>query len=464
MNKILKYTACCFMALFIQACKLTDVTDLKPDHKLDESTVVVDIPSAEKLLAGGYYSLRDEPLALYCAAIPGYMGLNLTSTLATYTSFINNNVLPDNNILNNSVYAGPYQLIQTANFVIEKTQALQVTNPRKGSIIAEAKFLRALGHFYVLRLFGQFWDINSKYGIELKDKPNLPVTARANVKASYELILSDLDEAIKNCPDYETGIAKGYATKLAAKALKSRVLLYKKDYTGAASMAEEVMDGPAELTSNFLNMFQIEKYKSDEVILAAITFANNNNIYFENGKSRYYVSGGFNLSDRYIALLRTDVRKTIIGRTSRDPVADPTKWYGNGKFLKGVDGSRNDTEYYFRLAEAYLIYAEAEARRDGGSLSDAIDAVNALRLKRGAGIVSATSKAQLLTLIRTEKELELGAESGEDWFDIVRYIKNGDVQAATVKATLADENKLILPIPQVTVEASNKVVEQNPGY
>lgn len=463
MNKISIYTTCCFMALLVQACKLTDVTDLKPDHKLDQNTVVVDIPSAEKLLTGAYYSLRDEPLSLNCPAIAGYMGVNLTSISSGFTTFINNNVQTDNTTVNNLIYAGPYQLIQTANFVIEKTGALQSSDPRKTSVIAEAKFLRALGHFYALRLFGQFWDINSKYGIELKDKPSLPIAARADVKASYELILSDLDEAIKSCPKYVTGVPKGYATELAAKALKSRVLLYKKDYTGSALLAKEVMAGPAVLSSNFLNMFQVDKYNSDEVILASITFANNNNLYYENGKSYYYVSGGYNLSDRYLALLKTDARKTIIGKNSKDP-ADPTKWHGNGKFLKGVDGSRNDTEYYFRLAEAYLIYAEAEARRDGGSLTDALTAINTLRVKRGSLPVSAANKTDLLALIRTEKELELGAESGEDWFDIVRYIKNGDVQASTIKATLADENKLILPIPQVSIDASNKIIVQNPGY
>lgn len=449
--------------VMIQACKLTDVTDLKPDHKLDESTVITDIASAEKLLAGTYYSLRDEPMAFYLPAYAGLMGVNLTSASSSLAPYINNDVKPNNPTLNSDLYAGPYAMIQTANFVIERTTALKVNDPRKLGVIAEARFLRALGHFYTLRLFGQFWDINSKFGIEIKDKPNLPITARADVKTSYDFILADLDEAIKNCPDYAIGVDKGYATKLAAKALKSRVLLYKKDYSGAAVLAKEVMAGPAVLTSNFVNMFQTDKYHSNEVILAAITFANNNNIYFENGKAYYYTLGGYILSDRYTALLANDARKAIIVKTTKDP-ADPTKWHGNGKFSKGVDGSRNDTEYYFRLAEAYLIYAEAEARRDGGNLTDALGAVNTLRIKRGVSIVSASGKAELLTLIRTEKELELGAESGEDWFDIVRYIKNGDVQAQSVKSTLKDENKLILPIPQVSVDASAGVILQNTGY
>lgn len=465
MKKTILYAInACLFVMAMQACKLTDVTDIKPINKLDANTVVTDIPSAEKLLAGAYYTLRMDGMA---AAIPlntSLMGLNVDSPDPGSAQFITNTVQTNNNVLNQSIYAPPYQLIQTANWVIEKVGALNVTVPRKAEIIAEAKFLRALGHFYVLRLFGQFWDINSVYGIEIKEKAISPIVARATVLTSYNLILADLDEAIKGCPDYKVGstIKKGYATKLAAKAIKARVLLYKKDYKEAALLAKEVMSGPAILTSNFLNMFIAEKYNSNEVILASITFDRNPANYAESPKLLYW--DGYNtaaLSARYIAFLGNDKRNSIV--TPPDPNY-PDEPVINGKFSVGVDNGGNDTEYYFRLAEAYLIYAEAEARRDGGNLTDALDALNALRLKRGMTGVSASNKAQLLALIRIEKELELGAESGEDWFDIVRYIKNGDVQAASIKQSLVDESKLILPIPQITVDASNKVIAQNPGY
>lgn len=447
----------------LQSCKLTDVTDLKPENKLDESTVVVDIPSAEKLLAGAYYSLRDEPMANQTPFFVGMMGLNVTETRVSSAVYLNNNVPPNNANLNSNLYGGPYQLIQTANFVILKTGALTVTDPRKAQIIAEAKFLRALGHFYILRLFGQFWDVASPYGIEIKDIPNSPIAARAGVKASYEFILADLDAAISDCPEYKTGVMKGYATKLAAKALKARVLLYEKKYAEAAILAKEVMSGPSVLSADFVNLFTKEKYNADEVLLASITFANNNSVYYENGKSYYWTSGGYKLTSRYTELLRQDARKSIIVRTSTDPV-DLLKWRGNGKFSTGVEGSRNDTEYYLRLAEVYLIYAEAETRRAGGNLEDALKVLNTLHTKRGNPEVTAYGQKDLLDLIRKEKELELGGESGEDWYDIVRYIKNGDLQAAAVKQSLTDENKLILPIPQVSVDASNYLIKQNPGY
>lgn len=459
--KIICASCACLVLLFTQSCELTEVTKVDPYYKLGEETVVTDMASAEKLLAGAYYSLKDEAMANQMGIYTSLMGLNVISTAVSSFAYTNNAVQTSDININTHLYAGPYQLIQTANWVIDKTGALDVKDPRKVQIIAEARFLRALGHFYILRLFGEFWDLNSKFGVEIKDKPKLPVAPRADVKTSYDLILSDLDEAILNGKDYVKGSKKGYATKLAAKAIKAKVLLYKKDYTGAATLAKEVMAGPAVLASNFVDLFQKEKHMSDEVILSALVLATGNSS--STGKTFYWINAGNFLSPRYTALLAGDMRKAIIVKNFADP-ADPLKWRGNGKFTVGIDGTGYDTEYYFRLAEAYLIYAEAETRRDGGVLTDALNVLNALRLKRGMIGVSAANKAELLALIRTEKELELGGESGEDWFDLVRYIKNGDVEALVVKPVLQDEGKLILPIPQLSIDASNKILAQNPGY
>lgn len=465
MKKIFSYiTSACLLVVTIQACKLTDVTDLKPQYKLDENTVVTDIPSAENLLAGAYYVLRMDGMAASIPYHTSLMGLNVSTADPAASVFVNNTVPTDNRELNEVIYGSPYEMIQTANWVIEKTGKLTTTVARKAEIIAEAKFLRALGHFYILRLFGQFWDSNSLYGIEIRSQSILPIAERATVKASYDFILADLDEAIKFCPQYVTGatVKKGYATKLAAKALKSRVLLYKKDYSEAALLAKDVMAGPAVLSNDFLNMFIRDKYYSNEVILASITFYKNTTPYGDSYKLTFWNTyNAGSLSPRYIDLLANDARKTIVTPPDPDYPDEPVL---NGKFSVGVDDGWNDTEYYFRLAEAYLIYAEAEVRRVGGSLSDAQNAVNALRIKRGVLPVSASDKTELLALIRREKELELGAESGEDWFDIVRYIKNKDVEAGTVKLSLRDENKLILPVPQVSIDAAGGLLKQNPGY
>ena len=111
------------LTMMMQGCKLTDVTDLKPENKLDESSVVTDIPSAEKLLAGAYYTLRMDDMAGSIPYHTSLMGLNVSSVDPANAPYLNNTVMPDNEVLNGKIYDAPYEMIQTANWVIEKTGA-----------------------------------------------------------------------------------------------------------------------------------------------------------------------------------------------------------------------------------------------------------------------------------------------------------------------------------------------------
>ena len=77
---------------------------------------------------------------------------------------------------------------------------------------------------------------------------------------------------------------------------------------------------------------------------------------------------------------------------------------------------------------------------------------------------SATTKAALLEAIRIEKILELGAESGEEWFDLVRYAVEGNLSIQAFKPGVTNETKYVLPLPKSTVRLSLGIVEQNPGY
>ena len=121
-------------------------------------------------------------------------------------SFRDNNVDPQNSTIA-GIYSQWYKVLNNANHIIEKTAIIPTTDPRKESLIAEAKFIRALSHFYLLRAFGQFYDMNSSYGIVLKDKPILSADPqpRATVKACYDLIISDLDDAITKAPSFSKG-------------------------------------------------------------------------------------------------------------------------------------------------------------------------------------------------------------------------------------------------------------------
>ncbi|MCK0131642.1 RagB/SusD family nutrient uptake outer membrane protein [Flavobacteriaceae bacterium F08102] len=100
-------------------------------------------------------------------------------------------------------------------------------------------------------------------------------------------------------------------------------------------------------------------------------------------------------------------------------------------------------------------------RCPGGSMTDALDKLNDIRFRAGVPLKSFVDKATLLEDIRLEKSLELYCETGENWFDLVRYDQLGDIDASFVKPTITSDNKLIFPIPNNAL-LGNTLLIQNP--
>lgn len=368
-------------------------------------------------------------------------------------AFFINDVNPDNSYLE-LMYSKMYFLINNANHVITKTELLNTEDSRKEEIIAEAKFLRAQAHFYLLRLFGEFFDTNSTFGIVLKTMPisNADAQPRASVAETYELILEDLDYAISHAPDFSSTF---YVSKIAAKALKSKVALYQKDYSTAASLAREVLDSDErELEESYADIFTKKVVSPNEVIFQT-PFDNLNN---RNNKA-FMLRVYFELSDEYVALMENDARYgAAVAVTSAGSIRN-NKF--NGATYNGVPLTA-DTEYFLRLDEIYLIYAEAILRAET-DVEASRSALNVIRERSVNPLVTTAVPSELLEAIRIEKILELGAESGEEWFDLVRFHKEGDININDFKE-LSSETRLILPLPIQTVELSNNVVKQNSGY
>lgn len=261
-------------------------------------------------------------------------------------AFFINDVNPDNSYLE-LMYSKMYFLINNANHVITKTELLNTEDSRKEEIIAEAKFLRAQAHFYLLRLFGEFFDTNSTFGIVLKTMPisNADAQPRASVAETYELILEDLDYAISHAPDFSSTF---YVSKIAAKALKSKVALYQKDYSTAASLAREVLDSDErELEESYADIFTKKVVSPNEVIFQT-PFDNLNN---RNNKA-FMLRVYFELSDEYVALMENDARYgAAVAVTSAGSIRN-NKF--NGATYNGVPLTA-DTEYFLRL-EKFTLY------------------------------------------------------------------------------------------------------------
>jgi len=459
----LSYAVAFLFALSLQACSLVDVTDITPPFKLSEENVITDIPSANKVLTGTYAQLHSFSLIVDQPGVTGCMGLSFdvsTSGGSSYQQFADNDVKPDNSVIG-GIYTSWYYIINMSSHIIEKTSVLTTNDPRKNEIIAEASFLRALGHFSLLRLYGQFFDTSSPYGIVTWNAPAKDVVAkpRSTVSDSYAQIEQDLKIAVANAPQYST--AK-FASRQAANMLLAKVYLYKKDYVQAAQYAAATIDqrGNAKLEDKFADVFT-KWFNSKEALLAP-PFDDKNE---RNNKAfafRSYVLPKMS----YFNSLAGDPRQTVVVTfTTTTPVATR-----NGKFsnttINGQALTAN-TEYYLRLSEAYLILAEALIRTGNpADLAKGRDMINVIRARAGATLIlpAVQTKAELLQIVLKEKLMELGCESGEEWYDLVRFMVEGDLNIASYKPNVTTKTKYIIPIPIATIKAANGVVKQNPGY
>lgn len=450
MNSVLKkYIVVVFGLSTLTACNLVNVTDIEPVNQLSDDQAITNISSAEKVLTGAYGQVRGGlELIVYSPGSAAQLGLTFVGV--GENSYALNSVSPDDNTLS-AIYIRWYKIINITNHIIEKTEKLNVENPRKAEIIAEAKFLRALSNFYLLRFWGQFYNMNSEYGIVLRDKSvaNADPFPRNSVKECYDLIFSDLDYAIAKAPEFKGAV---YASKISAMALKAKVLLYAKNYQGISDLTNAVIaSGKVKLEPAFADIFK-HKFYSTEALFAT-PFDEKR----ERNNKPFMFRSSFLMSDYYKNIMTNDARKsTAITATGR-----------NGKFLGGTTLDNKplpaDTEYFLRLAEVYLIQAEAIVR-SGGSFTEARNAINVIRKRAGMPDITVDTKAGLLEAIRMEKIYELGAESGEEWFDMIRYSIEGDINIELIKPTIKSEAQYILPIPLNTIRTSKGLIKQNPGY
>jgi hypothetical protein len=463
MEKRLIYINVLFLsAILFQSCELVDVTNIQPPNELSEKTVITDISTAEKVLTGVYAQLHSFDLIVNQPGTTACMGISMVPGSmggADYQQFHNNSVSSDNYLLA-GIYTQWYYIINVSSHVIQKTRKLDTNDPRKNEIIAEASFLRALGHFYLLRWFGKFYDTNSELGVVTWNTPveDIVPKARNNVNDSYSQILDDLDFACEYAPAYRTAV---YASKQAAKVLKAKVLLYKRDYKAAAEVATDAIadKGNAVLEKPFSDIFA-NWFNSKEALIAPPFDSSN-----ERNNKAYAFRAWFLPAASFYERMGDDKRRdaTVYWST-------PTT-LRNGKFQNTSSGGQTltaNTEYYLRFAEIYLIQAEALVRSSSGmeNFQKGRDAINIIRSRADMPAIEqiVNTKKELLDIILKEKQMEFGCESGEDWFDLVRFAVEGDLNLKDYKDKVLSENQYILPIPAGSIKASYGVVVQNPGY
>lgn len=174
-----------------------------------------------------------------------------------------------------SIYSGQYRLIERANQVIANVPNTDMNETLRQRVIAEATFLRALGYFNLVRVYG---------GVPLKLTPTVDFSqtsfARASAADVYSQIITDLTGILQSNALPLTGsyaaADKGRAGKSAVQALLGKVYLTRAsdqllakpdDYQKAVTvLAELVADNDRALLPHYKDVFDYNKENHAEVI------------------------------------------------------------------------------------------------------------------------------------------------------------------------------------------------------
>ena len=229
------------LALVGTLASCSKILDVKPDGVLLINEALQTPEDFEKVLnscydvAANYYNGRIQ-------ALGEVLGDNLAEP-------VNNADLLEvyrrrTNVFNgtsNGVYREPYRSIFRINFLIENFDMVDVPAARRNSMEAECRFLRALGHFELVRLWGLPFrpsSAESDLGIVIQEENSgTTLKARNTVAETYRSIIRDLEFAEANLPD-ANGV---YADKMAAKAALAKVYFQMNNLEKAADYAGEVI-------------------------------------------------------------------------------------------------------------------------------------------------------------------------------------------------------------------------------
>jgi hypothetical protein len=398
-------------------------------------------------------------------------------------------------------FRDPYDAINRANAVLKYVPGISMPTTRRDQILGEARFIRALCYFNLVRLYGA---VPLRLEPTETGDPAVLNLARTPVDQVYGQIVSDLTIA----EGLTASTNPTRATKGSVDALLARVQLTQRNWAAAKDAANKVLtSGNYSLVQSFNSLYPANNNTQESVF--EVQFSGNT----DGGTSftlpdiimptppATYSFQKFNIPTLFrtgSSALSTDLTSVVdtindrrwsyqgtvnAGRNhasyvqGRGPAANDRgpfvwKWRSDGNNFNSPDNY-----YVLRYAEAYLAYAEASNELSGPT-QDALDKLNAIRQRAGlvaltTGSPEAASKVTLRAEIDKQRRLELAFE-GERWFDLVRYARHELADASarhTVSAldiiaqnrSTRDVNYLLFPIPLAELN-TNTQIQQNPGY
>ncbi|SEL99602.1 Starch-binding associating with outer membrane [Olivibacter domesticus] len=392
------------------------------------------------------------------------------SQIDDFTTLTNNGLLDD-------MWNHHYKGILSCNAVIDRIGNVAMDEALKNRYIAEARFLRALMYFNMVRTFGDIPLVTKEI---LKPEEGYAYTRNLSTEV-YEQIITDLEFAAQTLPIRYAAADLGRATAGAARGLLAKVYLTRQNWEQAATQAKLVIDlGIYMLMPEYADVFAISNKNGPESLFEV-----------------QYKKGGYGLgspfNNRFAPRQSGQLVSTIGAGTGHNhPTAEMASVYEVGDKRKEAamaEGYQNGNQFVavryvkkyldpalfeagdadnnwpiLRYADILLMRAEALNELGYTPNGEAFELLNQIRKRAGLSEKDATTLPDQVSFrdaLAQERRVELAYENHR-WFDLVRTGRALEVLGQ--KGENIQSHQLLFPIPQVQIDINPDQIKQNPGY
>lgn len=361
--------------------------------------------------------------------------------------------------------------------------------------LGEAYLIRAFYYHRLVTRFAKDYEpasASSDLGVPLVLEFDVTLQPeRASVEAVYQQILSDIGAAKTLLAGVPGSPNAGRFTYDAAVALEARVKLYMHDYTGALTAANSLItpdtypliDDAAELKAMWENdistevIFQLPLSAPNEL-------GNANDVYlrYQPNLDRFKPDW---VPQQWVVDMYddTDIRKNVyleqknleIQGTNYDGIWCINKYPGNPDLFTGANSNYQQKPKIFRIAEMYLVSAEAAAQNPATE-ADALATLNELRTARGVTPLVGLTGTALMDAIKDEWVREtlcegVRLENLKRWH--MGFSRSTPQNMSLIltgpnfdqKTVAADADKFVWAIPQNDITTNPNIAnQQNPGW
>ena len=396
------------------------------------------------------------------------------------TRDFNNNIIASVDGFSN--WVAFYNIITRASEVLYFTERIEFVDLEdKDRILGEAYFLRASAYYILAKNWGAVPLINEPFFAQGEDM----YVERTPVDQIYEQIVNDLTQAEELLPETRSDL-RVRATKAAAQALFCDVLLTRGytsfaqpgDFDNAIVKADAVLANPnysLEAGVNYADIFR-EGNSSETIFEVAFDYNNSqthnfSNFFLPRAYDRFRPYGGETFMLPSHSLVDSFEPGDLRAATTFTVLAEEEEQYydanvvgmtyGN-KYLgtvteMGVQRFSDDNIIIYRLPDVMLMKAEALIQT--GNVPGAVTIVNQIRNRAGLADEDASSQAEALDLVLSERKKELAFE-GKRWYDLLR---TGKVTEFRTEPEFI-QDRFLLAVPQTEVDRNPKLLPQNPTY